>query len=111
MVVRIQHDVQSATDAMSASVETMDHIASSSGEVDTQLQQVLSHLSGVSHQVANIATSTEEQSSTTAEISNNMQEISRSTNDISSQTEDTVNAIRQLPRSYDRGLSNRAQVD
>ena len=102
MVEHIQHDAQSATNAMSASVDTMDHIASSSSEVDAQLQQVLQHLSGVSDQVSSIAASTEEQSSTTAEISNNMQEISRSTADISEQTENTVNAIHEAVDAINR---------
>lgn len=102
MVEHIQKDAKTATNAMSASVETMDHIALSSAEVENQLQQVLQHLTGVSDQVANIAASTEEQSSTTADISNNMQEISRSTADISSQTADTVHAIHDAVAAIQR---------
>ena len=98
MVTRIQKDANEATEAMSNSVSSMDDIASSASDVDSQLQEVLQHMGDVTDQVTHIAAATEEQSATTNDISNNMHDITRSTNEISTETSNTVDSIHEAVR-------------
>ena len=95
MVTRIQKDANDATKAMSNSVTSMDGIAQSAQDVDSQLQEVLNHMGAVSDQVTHIAAATEQQSATTTDISNNMHNITRATTEISTETSNTVDSIHE----------------
>lgn len=98
MVSRIQKDANEATAAMSNSVASMDEIANSASDVDSQLHEVLHHMGAVTDQVTHIAAATEQQSATTTDISNNMHDITRSTNEISTETSNTVDSIHEAVR-------------
>ena len=77
MVNTVQIDSKEATDSMQDSVVQMEQMATSAGELEDTLNNILNLVDNVNSQIAHIAISAERQTDVISEISNNMQNITK----------------------------------
>lgn len=106
MVDSIQKEAQATTSSIQSSVEHMGQVTQDAKDLEVLINTIAEHVNSVNAQVAQIASSTEEQTSATSEISAHAQSVTNSAQDMTAQATlqqgaiaSTLNAIATLDQA------------